>query len=416
VPASVEIDALFNGVSRVDFSVVTTDRSLATIVKLFKLSTHIPPNYCLTPVTQPDGSGDWNVQHLSDVEMIVWKISADLSESGGGILLEVAGALSGAALPSEFSVGMQVRLDNIPTKFLVGVKNTAVAAAAAGVVAATGPAGVHHTISPGKPNVDTTVVRKAVGCVVEDLNGDPYTLRNKALSAERISRVGRALRECGAQRLDRLMFDLNFGVNEFKGECLRHSCRTDLPVADEMRTFSQLKSIAYLDVWSDDDMFTKCFIGLSDSLDWSVSLANFVKEDKCLWGDNFDDRGLGKLVEAAQNFARFMAIFKGAVYSDVFAGLVAEYNAQERRLEGYHVDYVWGMLEEVIRNYGHEVRHTRGKVSINYGIGQPIATPTDCANFFKFLLHEKLQALREGKWTQPPHTHYRCRVLALVRK
>jgi hypothetical protein len=76
---------------------------------------------------QPDGSGDWDLQHLSNVKMIVWKVSADLSESGGGILLDVAGALSGAALPSEFSVGMQVRLDNIPTKFLVGVKNMAVA-------------------------------------------------------------------------------------------------------------------------------------------------------------------------------------------------------------------------------------------------------------------------------------------------
>ena len=110
-----------------------------------------------------------------------------------------------------------------------------------------------------------------------------------------------------------------------------------------------------------------------------------------------------------------MVIFKGAEYSDVFAELVVEYNAQERRLESYHVDYVWGMLEEVIRNYGHEVRNTRGKVAINYGIGQPIATPTYCSNFFKFLLHEKLQALRDGKWTQPPHTYHRCRVLSLVR-
>ena len=74
-----------------------------------------------------------------------------------------------------------------------------------------------------------------------------------------------------------------------------------------------------------------------------------------------------------------------------------------------------GMLEDVIRNYGHEVRNTRGRIAKNYGIGQPIASPVDCANFFKFLLHEKLVALREGKWTQPPHTTYRCKVLSLVR-
>ena len=170
--ASVEVDELFQGVSRIDFSVVTTAPSLATIVKLFTLSTHIPRNYCLTPVTQPDGSGDWDVQHLSNVEMVVWKVSADLSESGGGILLEVAGSLSGAALPSEFSVGMQVRLDNIPTKFLVGVKNMAVAAAAAKVIAAAGPADVHNTISPGKHNIDTT---NRTQINPNPGNGDGYT-------------------------------------------------------------------------------------------------------------------------------------------------------------------------------------------------------------------------------------------------
>ena len=98
--------------------------------------------------------------------------------------------MSGAALPPEFRAGMQIRLDDIPTKFLVGVKNLAAAAAATRVVAPTSPSDGHHSISPGKHDIDTTVVRKAAGCVVEDLNGDPYTLRNKSLSTERISRVG----------------------------------------------------------------------------------------------------------------------------------------------------------------------------------------------------------------------------------
>ena len=101
-------------------------------------------------------------------------------------------------------------------------------------------------------------------------------------------------------------------------------------------------------------MFTKCFLGLEDGLDWSVSLANFVKEDKCLWGDNLEYRALEKLMEAAQNYACFMSIFKGSVYSDVFEELIMEYKAQERRLEEYHVDYVWGMLDDVISIYGHE--------------------------------------------------------------
>ena len=74
-------------------------------------------------------------------------------------------------------------------------------------------------------------------------------------------------------------------------------------------------------------MFTKCFLGLEDGLDWSVSLANFVKEDKCLWGDNLEYRELEKLMEATQNYACFMSIFKGSVYSDVFEELIMEYKA-----------------------------------------------------------------------------------------
>ena len=61
---------------------------------------------------------------------------------------------------------------------------------------------------------------------------------------------------------------------EFKGHCLRQSSRTDHPTGDDMLTFTHLKSVTYLEVWSTDDMFTKCFLGVEDVLDWSVSLAS----------------------------------------------------------------------------------------------------------------------------------------------
>ena len=266
----------------------TTNPDLATIPKLFKLSANISAHgYCLTPLSAPVGNAAWDLTFLSDAEMVVWKVAGDLSDSGGGLLLDLAGTLNSAVLPPELRVGMQIRLDKAPPSFLVGVKHLAIAIAAIKVVVASSPEDGRPTISPGKHDPDTNVVRKAAGCVVEDLNGDLYTLRNKALSAEKISRVGGALRECGSSRLNRLMSDLNFVVNEFKGLCLRQSCRTHLPIGDDMLTFSQLKSVMYLDVWLDDDMFAKCFLGLEDGLDWSVSLANFVKEDKCLWGGQF---------------------------------------------------------------------------------------------------------------------------------
>ena len=40
-----------------------------------------------------------------------------------------------------------------------------------------------------------------------------------------------------------------------------------------------------------------------------------------------------------------------------------------------------------------EVKNTRGRRAVNYGINQPIATSQDCSWFFKFLLHEKLQGV-----------------------
>jgi hypothetical protein len=84
------------------------------------------------------------------------------------------------------------------------------------------------------------------------------------------------------------MVDLDFFPKEFKRHCLRQSSRTDLPTGDDMLTFTHLKSVTYLEVWSNDDMFTKCFLGLEDGLAWSVSLANFITEEKCVWGPNFE--------------------------------------------------------------------------------------------------------------------------------
>ena len=221
--------ALFDGVSRIDFSVATTTPEVTTVAKLFKLSTSLAShNCCLTPLTAPQGTEEWDLTYLSCADLLVWKLAGDLSESGGGLLLDLAGTLRDTAFPPGFCAGMQVRLDNISTRFLVGVKNFAVALAASKVVAACGSARSPSTISPGKHDPEATVGRKAAGCVVEYLNGDLYTLRNKTLSAERMSRVGGALRECGAQRLDRLMSDLNFVVTEFKGVCMHQSYRSDL--------------------------------------------------------------------------------------------------------------------------------------------------------------------------------------------
>ena len=48
--ASVELMELFEGVSTIDFNVVTTNPDLATIPKLFKLSANISAHgYCQTP-------------------------------------------------------------------------------------------------------------------------------------------------------------------------------------------------------------------------------------------------------------------------------------------------------------------------------------------------------------------------------
>ena len=45
---------LFQGVSTIDFSVVTTDPKLATITKFFKLPAYISSHsYCLSPVSAP---------------------------------------------------------------------------------------------------------------------------------------------------------------------------------------------------------------------------------------------------------------------------------------------------------------------------------------------------------------------------
>lgn len=403
----------FDGVLNISFQGPFLNDEDDLTSRLFKLAKSVSTHtYCLVPIDVPGTNSVWDMTYLSNADLMVWRFVIAIASSTGSMLFELVGTLRNAPLPSSYPIGMKVRLDTSPSKFLVGVQGFAAAAEA--VRLALGVGATVASISPGKPAHDSTVLRKTAGCLVDDLNGDPYTLRNKAGGSERIARVGGALRECGRSRMDRLLSDLNFVVRDFKGQCVRQSTRVDLPDGDEMLTFTQLKSVTYLEIWLNDAMFTTCFLGLDDGLDWSVSLANFISWDKCLWGPNFDYRGLQRLMEAARNFSCFMTIFKGAVYTDIFEELFIEFTSKERRLENYHVDFIWAVLEDVIRSYGHEVRHTQGKVAKNYGIGQPIASPADCSNFFKYLLHEQLEALRAGKWPVAPHTVYREKVMSLV--
>lgn len=416
--ASQALSDNFLGVSTLSFSgpFQSLDDDLASkLFKLVKAKTMQTITYCLLPLTAPALNQSWDMSYLSTADIMVFRFVLDLTSSGGGMLFELVGTLLQTTLPTTFTIGMKIRLDTIPNKFLIGVPGLEPSAEALKLVYNFSSAVPPSSISPSKVGPCSSVLRKAAGCVVDDLNEEPYTLRNKTGSAEKMARVGGVLRECGTFRTNRLMSDLSFDVRDFKSNCMRQAARTDLPIGDEMLTFVHLKSVSHLQVWLNDDMFIKCFLGLDDAWDWSVSLANFVKADRCVWGADFDYHGLQTLMEAARNYVSFMTIFKGAVYKDVFDELFLEFNDQDRRLEEYHVDFVWAMLEEVIRNYGYEVRHTHGKVARNYGIGQPIATPTDCSLFFKHLLHAKLEALRGGKWPAAPHTVYRSKVLTLVR-
>jgi hypothetical protein len=244
ITASTAISAKFNGVTNIELSVATSSPALATASKLFRLTLprHLPHHkYCLLPIDEP-GSGDaWDSTFLSTADMLVWKFVVDLSDSGGGMLFELAGTLCEAQL----SVGLcvspdctKIRLDPVPPMSLVGVKDQAVSTAAVKLVSATQEA----PSSTGTSGKDPGVTHKSAGVVVTDLNGDTRTFRTKAHSAERIILTAGPLRESNSARLTQLMVDLDFTAADFKDQCQRHAYR-NIEVGDKLHSLPRIREV-----------------------------------------------------------------------------------------------------------------------------------------------------------------------------
>ena len=90
------------------------------------------------------------------------------------------------------------------------------------------------------------------------------------------------------------------------------------------------------------------------------------------------------------NYVRFQRITKGEAFAGAFIDLQLAFEEASNPLSRHHVLYVWAQLEDVIRSYHYELRHTAGRVSKVYCPGQPIGAQADCVAFLRLLMHNKM--------------------------
>jgi hypothetical protein len=222
------------------------------------------------------------------------------------------------------------------------------------------------------------------------------------------------LRESNRSRLTQLMTDLEFIAADFRDQCQRHAYRPIL-VGDELHSLSRIREVDQLPVWLDDIKLREWYLGLDQGMDWAHSLADFLPPGSFTWGPNFDHTGLQKLIEAANNYIRFQRITKGEAFAGAFVDLQYAFEEASNPLSRHHVEYVWAQLEDVIRSYHYEIRHTEGRVSKVYCPGQPIASQADCVAFLQLLMHNKMNSLRDGQWESAPHPHWYAMIYPRIR-
>ena len=319
--ASPELTEKFIRVASIDFSAVPTSPTVAVVTQLFRLTLHknLPHHkYCLLPISVPGTGEDWDTTFLSDADMMVWKLAVDLSSSGGGILLDLAGTLREAPLPDGFCVGpncTKTRLDTVPAKFLVGTPDQGTGLEAARLIRGCG-----SSPSPGPAGPEPAATHKHAGVVVTDLNGDPHKFRSKTHSAERILLMAGPLRESNRSRLSQLMTDLEFVATTFKDQCQRHAYRPIL-VGDELHSLSRIREVDQLPAWLDDIKFREWYLGIDQGLDWTHSLADFLPPGSFIWGPTFDHAGLQELIDTTNNYVRFQRFTEGKAFAGAFAYL-----------------------------------------------------------------------------------------------
>ena len=211
-----EVNALFQMVADVDFTQQSGSpevNSMIGFTELIDLKEVVSRrSYFLVPSEKPVGGGICDLEFIFSASSVVCGLEADLTATGGGILVRVYGEFSPAEGKTAFENLKEIRLDVVPSLFWVpklgaNVIPSVFGSAINDVVCGASSKRIRNlpigttggSLTGGSGRDDGGVVRKAARIEVVDMNNEIRVVINKEDAQKRVNLLGGLLREATSQ-------------------------------------------------------------------------------------------------------------------------------------------------------------------------------------------------------------------------
>ena len=364
----------------------------------------------LVPKRAP-ADGKYSVEFMATVAWTLLVIEQDLTASGHGVILKVAGATdqTPGVFPEEgglvikdpvewFAVAKGTR-SGVPSSLEAIIREAVLghAAASRGVMAS--------AAIPGAQG-GSECVKKATLSSVLDINGEVRVVYNKEGGNARIRMYAALLREWAPDRLRVFLgADFDSSMERIRDGMMSESEREMLP-GEAMLSLSRMDTIVRLEAWQDPEAFKHFLLLDLPMSDWQFSLKHFRSPETSMWTKNYDRQGSDNLLAATMNWFNFQRVTKDERFHRCGDPIRELFEDQGRFIYRYYNDFLQFQLERMIRGYAQELTQTQGKVARLAG-GLALGGQGESVALLQWFVREFVGLARGGTWERAPHDqHY----------
>ena len=416
VAANPDQIALFKLVDSLDFTLSTdSDEDAVAANHLLELVVigdlgHGRP--FVLPAQLPEGKETWNLSFVGGSEFAVFLLEADFTNNGGNFLARhIGGDAEGVTI---FDGCKGLALPTAPTKFLVtrpaesGVK-TELEIMIAAALARTVDVGTDNStplVAPtsGGSSTGGVVVRKMAEVYQQTLSLDTVRMSSKIDAYKKVMILAAPLREMTPTLIARLCPDYVFEVDLVREECLRLKDRV-LTDSDPCFGLTRMRGVMDLAVWQDKEKFSVWFKGNHRLGDWTHSLWDFRGTESSGWGPDGDYQGRMNLLRAVEAWGDFQRVFKGEAFYKCTAPFRDLWESAHKYMENYHNVYIQFQIENMIRDYFHELCFTRGTDCVSIP-GQRLGGQMESVSLLQKMVADLVVVAKSGQWEQAPHEKF----------
>ena len=382
------------------------------LVDMANLGTNRP---FLAPVTPPL-DGRYSFEFLATTPMVIFVLEQDLSLSGHGLMVKIAGSsdttqtlFPGSGLIINPPVGqfLVARRSTGPvmTALQVEINQVMIDHVTASTEPRTAAGGPTGTSSSG----GSDCVKKATLSSVLDINGEVRVVYNKEGGNARMQQWAALIREWDPIRIKVFLgSDNNTSIEAIRDGMLSESERV-MVLGEAMFSLARIDTILRLEAWKNPEAF-RCFLLLDLPVsNWEHSFLDFKHQGSSAWTRDCDPEGLENLLWAAMNWGNFQRVVKGDLFQNVMEPVRTLWEDPVRYVQKYHNEFLHFQLEKMVRLYAQELTKTQGRTArLAGGVagGLALGGQAESVAVLKWCVNEFVTVVRGGTLEPAPHVRF----------